>query len=179
MLWLTLASCTVDAPTWQYGADLSDLTVAPIAWEEGVYPDTSVLVDPGNPFAAGIDDVVKWEILTSDCAPGFYAFATALAQRPTGENQYYTAFCLQSLYDTARLAPDDTYWGWSAAVRGYQAVLDHFPDAVTYDASGTIAWPLAPLAFDGIVSLGATPVGWEAIETTDGDVLVVPTGGPP
>jgi len=50
---------------------------------------------------------------------------------------------------------------------------------VTYDASGTIAWPLAPLAFDGIVSLGATPVGWEAIETTDGDVLVVPTGGPP
>jgi hypothetical protein len=156
-----LFACANPAASWYYGDDLRDLVVVPIAWDEGVYPDTSALDDPNNPFAEGIDAAVKWEIAATDCVPGFYAFATALAYEPSGENQFYTARCLQEVYDAARLAPDDTYWGWSAAVRGYQVVLDEFPDAVSYDATGTVATPLAPLAYDAIERLGATPEGRE------------------
>ena len=160
MLVLLLA-CANDPATWSYGEDLTQLSIVPIAWNEGVYPDTSVLDDPANPFADGIDAEMKWEILSTDCVPGFYAFATALAYQPTGEHQFYTAQCLQTVYDGARLAPEDTYWGWSAAVRGYQVVLDEFRDDVTYDATGTIAYPLAPLAWQAILAMGATPEGVE------------------
>lgn len=170
-----LLACAVPPATWDVGVDLSEVQVVPIAWDEGVHPDTSVLDDPSNPFAGGVG-AEKWEVLAADCAPGFYAFATALAQEATGEHQYYAASCLHALYDGARLAPDDTLWGWSAAVRGYQAVLDDFPDDVTYDASGTVAWPLAPLAFHGIEALGATPEGWVEVVTEDGGTAVVPEG---
>lgn len=178
MLLLAIA-CVTEAPTWYYGDDLTDLSVIPVSWEEGVYPDTSVLADPNNPFADGIDSLVKWEILATDCVPGFYAFATALATQPTGEHQFYTSNCLATVYQAARLAPEDTFWGWSAAVRGYQVVLDSFPDSVTYDATGTIAYPLAPLAFHGIQALGATPEGWVEVITEDGSTAVVPEGSTP
>jgi hypothetical protein len=159
MLFALLTACENDPASWYYGEDLSVLTIVPVAWDEGVYPDISVLDDPNNPFAEGIDVEVKWEILATDCTPGFYAFATALAYQPTGEHQFYTAQCLQTVYESGRLAPDDTWWGWSAAVRGYQVVLDEFPGAVTYDATGTIPYDLAPLAWAAIESLGATPEG--------------------
>lgn len=154
-----LLACADEPAAWYYGEDLADLAIVPVAWDEGVYPDTSVLDDPANPFAAGIDDTLKWEVLSTDCVPGFYAFATALAYRPTGEHQFYTAQCLHVVYDGARLAPEDTYWAWSAAVRGYQVVLDVFRGDVTYDATGTIAYDLAPLAWDAILAMGGTPEG--------------------
>jgi len=171
-----LLACAVPSATWEVGVDLSTLTVVPISCDEGVYPDASVRDDPSNPFADGIG-AEKWDVLATDCAPGFYAFATALTQEPTGEHQYYASSCLHALYDGARLAPEDTYWGWSAAVRGYQAVLDEFPDSVTYDSTGTYAWPVAPLAYHGIVALGATPEGWVEVVTEDGGTTVIPEGG--
>lgn len=167
MLVLLLA-CDQSAPTWQYGESLQSLRIAPISWEEGVYPDTSVLSDPQNPFADGIDAALKWEILATDPTPGFYAFATALATQPNGENQFYTASCLQQVYDAAKIAPENLYWAWSAAVRGYQGVLDHFPEDVTYDADGVTTYSLVPPAYYGILSLGATPVGWTEVVDTDG-----------
>lgn len=176
---LLLLACAPEPPTWFYGVDLSDLAIVPVSWDEGVYPDTSILSDPSNPFADGIDAEVKWEILATDCVAGFYAFGTALATQPTGEHQFYTANCLQTVYDAARLAPEDTYWGWSAAVRGYQAVLDYFPDSVTYDATGTYAWSLVPYAYYGIVSMGATPEGWIEVVTDDGTTAVVREGSAP
>jgi hypothetical protein len=154
---LLLLGCANEPATWYYGEDLSKVTIVPIHWDEGVYPNTSVIEDPNNPFADGIDAEAKWDILARDPVPGFYAFATALAYQPTGEHQFYAANCLQNSYDAGRLAPDDLYWAWSAAVRGYQAVIDEFPDSVTYDATGTIAYPLAPLAHDAILALGGTP----------------------
>lgn len=156
---LFLTACANEPAAWYYGEDLTTLTIVPVSWEEGVYPDTSVLEDPANPFASGIDREMKWEILATDCVPGFYAFATALAGEPTGENQFYTAQCLQTVYDSARVAQEDTYWAWSAAVRGYQVVLDDFRDDVTYDATGTIPYDLAPLAWDAILTMGGTPEG--------------------
>lgn len=156
---LLLLACDHEPATWYYGEDLRDLAIVPTDWDEGVYPSPAVLANPNNPFAEGIDAQLKWEVLATDCVPGFYAFATALAYAPTGEHQFYTAQCLHTVYDGARIAPEDTYWAWSAAVRGYQVVLDEFPDAVTYDATGTIAYELYPLAWAGIEALGATPEG--------------------
>ncbi len=167
-----LLACTDARATWEVGQDLSDLDVVLVDRDAGVHPSTSVLDDPGNPFDARVL-AVKWEVLASDCAPGFYAFATALAIQPTGEHQYYTAWCMQQLVDTARLRSEDDHVGWSIAVRGYQQVLDAFPGSVTYDATGTYAWPLAPLAYAGIVALGGTPEGWVALEDADGEVVIV------
>ena len=76
---LLFLACATDPAQWYYGEDLTALSIVPISWDEGVYPDTSVLQDPANPFAEGIDSEVKWEVLSTDCTPGFYAFATALA----------------------------------------------------------------------------------------------------
>ncbi len=174
MLALFLA-CTDTAATWLVGEDLSTLDVVLVADDEGVHPSRAVLQDPGNPFDARVLGT-KWDILASDCAPGFYAFATALALQPTGEHQFYTAWCMQQLVDTARLRPEDDHAGWQIAVDGYQQVLDAFPGSVTYDAAGTSSWPLAPLAYDAIVALGATPVGWIAVEGTDGEVVIVQEG---
>jgi hypothetical protein len=170
-----LLACTDQAATWNVGQDLSDLAVVLSGADEGVHPSTSVLDSPYNPFDARVLSA-KWDILASDCAAGFYAFATALAVEPTGEHQYYAASCMQTLVQSARLRAEDDYLGWRIAVDGYQAVLDHFPDSVTYDATGTYAWPLVPLAYDGIVSLGATPEGWVEVVTEDGGTVVVPEG---
>ena len=173
MTWLPLLlACTDAVATWEVGADLSTLDVVLVAPDEGVHPSASVLANPGNPFDPRVLDV-KWEILASDCAPGFYAFATALAVQPTGEHQYYTAWCMQQLVDAARLRPEDDARGWTIAVEGYQQVLDAFPGSVTYDASGAYAWPLAPLAYAGILALGATPVGWTSVEDENGDTVLV------
>ena len=110
MLALFLA-CTDTAATWLVGEDLCTLAVVLIAEDEGVHPSRAVLEDPGNPFDARVLGA-KWEILASDCAPGFYAFATALALQPTGEHQFYTTWCMQPLVDTARLRPADDHAGW-------------------------------------------------------------------
>ncbi len=173
MTWFPLLlACTDAVATWEVGEDLTALDVVLVAPDEGVHPSVSVLDDPGNPFDARVLGV-KWEILASDCAPGFYAFATALAVQPTGEHQYYTAWCMQQLVDAARLRAEDDAVGWRIAVSGYQQVLDAFPGSVTYDATGTYAWPLAPLAYAGIVAMGATPIGWTEVEYTDGNPVIV------
>ena len=60
------------------------------------------------------------------------------------------------------------------AIDGYQSVLDNFPDSVTYDATGTIAYPLAPSAYAGIEALGGTVEGgWVRIPQDDGSTVVV------
>jgi hypothetical protein len=167
-----LIACTDAAATWQVGQDLSALRVVLVDPDEGVHPSPSVLEDPGNPFDARVLEA-KWDILASDCAPGFYAFATALALQPTGEHQYYAAWCMQQLVDSAQLRAEDDHLGWSIAVRGYQQVLDSFPGSVTYDATGAYAWSLAPLAYAGIVAMGGAPEGWVAVEDTEGEVVIV------
>ena len=172
---LLLLACALPAPTYELGQDLSTLKVDLVYEDEGVHPSTAVLDSPNNPFDARVL-AVKWEILATDCAAGFYAFATALAVQPTGEHQLYTAQCMAALIDGARLSPEDDAAGYQIALDGYQAVLDSFSDDLTYDATGTIAWPVAPLAYAGILSLGGEPIGWVAVEDEDGDVHIVREG---
>ena len=177
MILFWLAGCTEEPATWDVGQNLAGLEVRLADDREGVYPSASVLDDPHNPFDTRVLGV-KWEILASDPAPGFYAFATALAVEPTGEHQYYAARCMHDLVEAGRLRAEDDYAGWRIAIDGYQAVLDAFPGSVTYDATGSYAWPLAPLAFEGIVALGAEPQGWALVTDADGGPVVVPEGAP-
>ena len=56
-------------------------------------------------------------------------------------------------------------------------MLDEFPDAVTYDATGTIAYELAPQAYAGIVALGGVVEGdWVLITNKDGSTTLINTG---
>ena len=66
-------------------------------------------------------------------------------------------------------------WVREIAIGGYQAMLDNFPEARSYDISGRWSWPLAPLAYQGIVDLGGSPEGdWVLVDTPDGLQLVKP-----
>ncbi len=60
------------------------------------------------------------------------------------------------------------------AIRGFQAMLDHFPEAVTYDVTGTIAYELATPSVKAILELGGEPVGWILVMGPDGTTVAVP-----
>ncbi len=174
-----LTGCSLPAPRYAYGVALGEVELQLIDPNEGVHPSEAVLIDPNNPFAEdGVSDETRWIIQDAGYWPAsFYGWATALVARPTGENQLYTALAAQQIYerraaDTALLYPIR-----EIAISGYQAVLDHFPDDVTYDATGTIAYPVAPTAFAGIESLGGTPEGWVKVEGEDGTVALVRSPG--
>lgn len=158
-LTLPLAACVDEPAIWRTGDDLTDLRFAPYTEDVGVFPDTSILDDPGNPFAGALDpnSDLKWELNDTGCDRAAYSWATALALQPTGEHQFYTASCMHALYDGGRVSDEDLYLVWTLAVRGYEQVLVEFPDSVTYDATGTIAYPLAPIATQGLMDLGAEP----------------------
>ncbi len=109
----------------------------------GINTETCVLTDPENPFrfvtivepdANTPDDVVtKYDLEDTipTGAPGakarFYLWATALARRPTGENQWYTARALHRLY---------TYNGdeliRQQALKAYRSNLDNFFGSLVY-----------------------------------------------
>jgi hypothetical protein len=161
---LFCSGCALEQGEWWVGEDLRDLRFDPWTEDVGVYPDTSILDDPNNPFATSLDPNgdLKWDVMASGCDLGVYAFGTALALQPTGEHQLYTASCMQNLYEGGRVADEDLYLVWTLAVRGYEAVLENFPDDVTYDATGTIAYDVVPIAQAGLEALGAVPAETEA-----------------
>jgi len=108
----------------------------------GITPQTCVLDDPENPYrqtATGEFDVnnpdaeTKFELFVQ-IPPGpngakarFYLWATALARRPSGENQWYTALALHELWDAA----EDPIVQ-AQALRAYKSTLDNFFGSVTF-----------------------------------------------
>jgi len=152
-----LMGCAPEAGEWRLGDDLTNLRFDPWTEDVGVHPDVSILDDPNNPFAGSLDpnSDLKWELQDSGCDRAVYSWATALAIQPTGEHQLYTAACMQALYEGGRVEDDDLYLVYSLAVRGYEEVLASFPDSVTYDATGTIAYELYPIAEAALRSIGA------------------------
>ena len=171
------AGCATPAPaTYQYGVPLDEVEFHLSSLSMGVYPDTSVMDDDNNPFAeGGLDGDLRWDITAGGLwVPTFYAWATWLVGEPTGEAQYYTALSLHTIYDNALCDADDLYYVRGLAIDAYQAVLDHFPDGLTYDATGTVSWTVAPLAYDGILALGGqVQGGWIAVEAADGTTVVL------
>lgn len=176
---LPAVACALPAPTYLYGVPLGQVELVLLDAAEGVHPSTAVLRNPNNPFAAdGVSDETRWVIQDAGFWPAsFYGWATALAARPTGENQLYTALAAHQVYERRLVDSALLYPVREIAIGGYQAVLDHFPDDVTYDATGTTAYPVAPTAFDGIEALGGTPEGWVRIEGEDGSVALVRSPG--
>jgi hypothetical protein len=56
----------------------------------------------------------------------------------------------------------------TAAIAGYQAVLDHFPNDVTYAADGVTTYDLATLSLVQMLAMGGKPKGGWVLITTDG-----------
>ena len=114
----------------------------------GVYPENCVLGDPENPFITttivefdenappGTDD--KFDLLdTIPAGPAgakarFYLWATALARRPSGENQWYTAKALHELFDANSNVLSTDELVREQALKAYKSVLDNFWGSVTF-----------------------------------------------
>lgn len=107
----------------------------------GINRETCVLRDPENPFigtnivefdAANPEATNKFDLFNAIPAGArgakarFYFWATALARRASGENQFYTALALHELYDANGdpLIRDQ-------ALKAYRSVLDNFFGSVT------------------------------------------------
>jgi hypothetical protein len=76
---------------------------------------------------------------------------------------------LLSIYQNGEASQEDLPRVRAQAIRAYQSVLDNFPDAVTYDATGTIAYELVTPSYKGIVEMGGTVQGgWVLVQTANG-----------
>jgi hypothetical protein len=118
----------------------------------GIGAERCVLVDPENPFA--FVAIPEFDVnnpnapskfdLVNDIPAGpsgakarFYFWATALARRPSGENQWYTARALHELFN---LNSDPLIQ--QQALRAYRSVLDNFFGSVTFfELPGGVAFP--------------------------------------
>ena len=113
----------------------------------GVYPENCVLADPENPFITTTivefdpnnplqDD--KFDLLStipegpSGAKARFYLWATALARRPSGENQWYTAKALHELFDANSNVLSTDELVRSQALKAYRSVLDNFWGSATF-----------------------------------------------
>ncbi|MFO0746580.1 MAG: hypothetical protein U1F43_13050 [Myxococcota bacterium] len=176
------ASACLDAPEYYYGENLTDVRFVIWTLDTGVHPSRAVLDDPSNPFRDHPPSAdMKWQILSyGGDAAAFYAWATLLAIAPTGELQYYTAVTLERIARNGEVTAVEVPYVRQLALDAYASVLDNFPESVTYDATGTIAYRVAPLAYDAILALGGTPPpGWVRVATPDGGTTVIPIDAPP
>ena len=114
----------------------------------GVHPENCVLGDPENPFITttivefdenappGTDD--KFDLLATipegptGAKARFYLWATALARRPSGENQWYTAKALHELFDANSNVLSTDELVREQALKAYKSVLDNFWGSVTF-----------------------------------------------
>lgn len=178
---LALAGCEpLEAPTYRYGVDLEDHAFVWFDATEGVHPSAMVLQNPNNPFAdGGVSNTGKWEIEEGgNHAVAFYGWATVLVGEPTGEAQYYAASHLEQLFYGDDVDGSEVFRVREQAIAAYTAVLDSFPEGVSYDASGTFAFRMAPLAYAGLQRLGGPiPDGWVQVETPDGPDVFKIGGG--
>jgi hypothetical protein len=179
------AGCEIDPAQYRFGTNITGIAFRPYSENVGVHPFQDVLLDPENPFVeTGVGTETKWEILADGGDAGaFYAWATLLATAPNGEHQFYAASKLKDIYQGGELDEATRPQVRRLAIRAFQSMLDHFPDAVTFDATGTTSFRLATPAYRAIVDLGAKPLGdWVLVTTDAGGVEAVQgstTIGPP
>jgi len=112
----------------------------------GIGAETCVLDDPENPYVTTSiiefnvndpDATNKFDLF--DAIPAgptgakarFYFWATALARRQSGENQFYTALALHELFDANSNAVSKDELVRAQALKAYRSVLDNFFGSVT------------------------------------------------
>lgn len=180
-----LLSGCMEPGEYEYGFELTTMTIEITDLTMGVHPSRSVLQDANNPFRAGLGPETKWLIESHDDSipeyagsiPRFYAWATMTAYEPTGENQYYTGLALGDMWTFEEAKGADLVFVRDMAIDAYQSVLDNFPDSVSYLADGVSFFPLAPLAYYGIKDLGGEPQGgWVEVTNEDGETTVIRRG---
>lgn len=124
----------------------SDVVLNLFCADVGVFPETCVLDDPENPFATTTiiefdennpDASNKFDLFNS-IPPGptgakarFYFWATALARRASGENQFYTALALHEVFDANSNVLTQDELIREQALKAYQSTLDNFFDDAT------------------------------------------------
>jgi hypothetical protein len=156
MGWSCARESTLE-PTWLGASSFPNFSTFTLYSNEGIYPDKTVLIDEDNPFRhMGVSEEMKWQIsLDETPIAAFYAWATVLANAPSGEAQFYTGLALENIsYFTNRVLAKQR------AIKAFQAVLDYFPNSVTYAANGIDYYGLGVLAYNKIIELGGTPRGY-------------------
>ena len=151
LLGLAVASCGDD--TENRDGEIINAIVLPtdvvlnLACENvGVHPENCVLGDPENPFVTttileldinnpGAEN--KFDLFNSIPAgptgakARFYLWATALARRPSGENQFYTALALHELFDANSNVLEQDELVREQALKAFNSLLDNFFGSVT------------------------------------------------
>ena len=159
----------------------------------GIAGETCVLDDPENPYASTtiteftVDDPGNKFDLFNAIPAGptgakarFYFWATALAGRQSGENQFYTALALHELFDANSNAISKDELIRAQALKAYRSVLDNFFSSVTIftccpgaspDGQTPVAFaiPLNELTADNLYRTDAT--GFQRL--VEGDPLLV------
>ena len=183
LLWLSFATITTAAcgdPDFRFGENITGIQFEFFDENEGVFPSTVVLQNPRNPFRHHpIGSETKWAILGSGGNAGaFYAWATLLAREATGEHQFYTATKLRDIYNAREVQGDDLELVREMAIAAFQAVLDDFPDSVTFDFTGTRTSRLATPAYLEILGLDGAPQGdWVLVLDEDGNPVAIKGAG--
>ena len=112
----------------------------------GIGSENCVLDDPENPFAT--TTILEFDVnnpgaenkfdLFNEIPAGptgakarFYFWATALARRQSGENQFYTAQALHELFDANSNVLSTDELVRTQALKAYRSVLDNFFGSVT------------------------------------------------
>jgi hypothetical protein len=179
-LLIALVGCGGDDSDFVFEENISGLQFEFFHPDEGVHPSKVVLENPRNPFAfGGINQDYKFAILGAGGNAGaFYAWATLLANEPTGEHQFYTATKLKDIYDAREVEGPDRERVRRMAIRAFQAVLDDFPDAVTFDETVTQSFRVATPALIGILDLNGDVLGdWVLVVGVDGEPVAVKGAG--
>ena len=160
----------------------------------GIADEQCVLDDPENPFSTiaiiefdpnNPDAANKFDLFNSlPAGPSgakarFYFWATALARRQSGENQFYTALALHELFDanSNAISADELVRGH--ALKAYRSLLDNFfgsvtvftccPGASPVGEPVAFAIPLNELTADNLFRTDAT--GYRRL--VDGDPILV------
>ena len=168
---LAASGCSEPGP-FVYGSPLSEAPLQVFDESAGIHPSKAVLDDPNNPFArASSGPATKWDIQnTGNAVAAYYSWATWLANQPTGEHQYYAALNLGRIWSKGLARQEDLPRVRGMALAAFQSVLDHFPDAASWDATGTFSFELVTAAYLGILDLGGTPAGgWLLVQDPDGN----------
>jgi hypothetical protein len=178
-----LAGCGVDAPEFRFETNVGELRFVAFSEDVGVFPSQDVLFDPNNPFRASpLSQFDRFLVQsTGSNVASFYGWATGLAREPTGENQTFAAQSLQRMVELGAEADEENLEAARVlAIRGFQNVLDFFPDSQGFTAQN-VPFRLATVAYQGIVDLAVTrdelPQGdWVLVQTEDGIEAILGSG---
>ncbi|MBV71799.1 MAG: hypothetical protein CMH52_10715 [Myxococcales bacterium] len=176
-LWVGLLCIVACGETGEflYGAQFEALSLNTNDPSLGIHPSQTVLNDPNNPFRfERSGEETKWDIESArQPIAAFYSWATWLATEPTGEHQYYVGLNLKAIYQRNLVPESDGETVRQLAIAAFRSVLDNFPDAVTYDITGTVAYPIRPDAFRALESLGGDPSPWSLVVDLNGEEVLV------